>query len=196
MSISIRSPRHTNFLLDLGHTTPLAAAPGHIGRLLLLHRVAKFHAVVGMLVHQRSDRAFALKGDLVQGQLPSVDWDANYLHQVQGQQNVPTQDALTQLLASDPNLELVRPFANGEAGTELIRTRRCMYVPPRFVTLFLENNLTPREGYETFIAAATLNNDVADCAPLLQWLRLALTRTAMAQASSMLARPPPTVPLQ
>jgi hypothetical protein len=69
-----------------------------------------------------------------------------------------------------------------------------MYVPPRYVTLFLENDLTPREGYETFLAAATANNDVGDCAPLLQWMRLALTRTAVGQAST-LARPPPTVPL-
>jgi hypothetical protein len=169
-------------------------APNDIGRLFLLHRVAKFHAVVGMPPHQWDNRAFAFKGDLVQGQLPSVDFGSDYLHQIPGQQTVPTSDALTQLLAGDPALDMVGPFANGEAGTELIRTRRCIYVPPRYVTLFLETDLSPREGYERFLAAATANNDVVECAPLLQWLHLALMRTGDGLGSA-LVRAPPLVPL-
>ena len=176
-------------------SAPAGAANGHTGQLLLLHRVAKYHAVVGMPAHQWSDRAFAFKGDLVEGQMPSVDWDSTYLHQINGQQRIPTQDALTQMLAGDPNLVLVGPFDNADAGTELFRTRRSMYVPPRYVTLFLETDLTPRVAYETFLAAATANNDVVDCAPLLQWLRLALTRAAIAPDVSTLILPPPTVPL-
>jgi hypothetical protein len=175
-------------------SSPPAAAPGHAGHLILMHRVAKFHAVVGMPVHQWSDRAFAFKGDLVQGQLPSVDWDPTYLHQVNGQQLIPTADALTQLLAGDPALSLVGPFQNGEAGTEFVRTRRSMYVPPRYVSIFLEEDLSPRVAYETFLAAATTNNDVGDCAPLLQWLRLALTREAIGGASTLMLVPP-SVPL-
>jgi hypothetical protein len=147
-----------------------------------------------MPVHQWSDRAFAFKGDLVRGQLSSVDFDTQYLHQVAGQQTVPTTDALTQLLAGDPALALVGPFANDEAGTDLIRTRRAMYVPPRYISLFLDADLSPRAGYETFAAAATSNNDVVNCAPLLQWLRLALTRDGAATAS-VLVQPIPTVPL-
>jgi hypothetical protein len=42
-------------------SSPPAAAPGHAGHLILMHRVAKFHAVVDMPVHQWSDRAFAFK---------------------------------------------------------------------------------------------------------------------------------------
>jgi hypothetical protein len=153
-----------------------------------------FVTMVGMPPHQWDNRAFAFKGDLVQGQLPSVDFGSDYLHQIPGQQTVPTSDALTQLLAGDPALDMVGPFANGEAGTELIRTRRCIYVPPRYVTLFLETDLSPREGYERFLAAATANNDVVECAPLLQWLRLALTRTGDGLGSA-LVRAPPLVPL-
>jgi hypothetical protein len=69
--------------------------PAEIGRLLLLYRVAKFHSVVGMPPHQWNNQAFAFKGDLVQGQLSSVEWDPNYLHQIGGQQIIPTQDTLT-----------------------------------------------------------------------------------------------------
>jgi hypothetical protein len=51
-------------------TSPANAAPGLRGQLILLHRVSKLYVVVGMPVHQWSDRAFAFKGDLVHSQLP------------------------------------------------------------------------------------------------------------------------------
>jgi hypothetical protein len=83
-----------------------------------------------MPVHQWSDRAFAFKGDLVHGQLPSVDFDTSYLHQVNGQQSIPTANGMSQLLAGDPTLALVGPFANGEQGPRsFARAVQCMYHP-------------------------------------------------------------------
>lgn len=102
---------------------------------------------------------------------------------------------MTHLLAGDPALTLVGPFNNGEAGTELICTHRSMYVLPRYVSIFLEEDLLPRVAYETFLAAATANNDVGDCQPLLQWLHLALIREAAGDSSTLILAPPSTVPL-
>jgi hypothetical protein len=69
-----------------------------------------------------------------------------------------------------------------------------MYVPPRYLSIFLEEDLSPRVAYETFLAAATANNNAGDCAPLLQWLRLTLTRGAVGDASTLMLVPP-SVPL-
>ena len=176
-------------------SVPANAAPGVFGQLVLLHQVANFYPVVGMPAHQWSDHAFAFKGDLVQGQLPSVDFDSTFLHQANGQLHVcPTADSLAVMLAGDPAVTMVGPFANGEAGTELVRTRRVMYVPPRYLSIFLCADLSPRVGYERLLAATTANNDNVTCEPLLQWMRLAMTMSA-ANTASMLAHAPPTVPL-
>jgi hypothetical protein len=101
---------------------------------------------------------------------------------------------MSQLLAGDPTLALVGPFANGEAGTELVRTSRTMYVPPRYVPLFLTLDVSPQAGYESLVAAATSNNDLVNCAPLPKWMRLALTREAAA-AALVLVQPTPNCPL-
>jgi hypothetical protein len=69
----------------------------------ILHHIAKSHAVIGLPNNEWSDQAFAFKGDLVHGQLPSIYWDPLHLnHQVPGQQRVQISDAPTQLLRN-PN---------------------------------------------------------------------------------------------
>jgi hypothetical protein len=35
------------------------------------------------------------------------------------------------------------PFIDGNVGMELVQTYQAMYVPPRYESLFLENNLEP-----------------------------------------------------
>jgi hypothetical protein len=63
----------------------------------ILHHIAKSHAVIGLPNNEWSDQAFAFKGDLVHGQLPSIYWDPLHLnHQVPGQQRVQISDAPTQ----------------------------------------------------------------------------------------------------
>lgn len=56
-------------------TVPPNAAPNHYVRVVLIHRIAKFHTVVGLPDNEWSDRAFMLKERLVQGQLRFIEWD-------------------------------------------------------------------------------------------------------------------------
>jgi hypothetical protein len=68
------------------------------------------------------DAVFALRGDLVANQAIIVPWTEAYFLLIGGQRAVPTNDALTALLAADPDAELLGPFSGDEAGTELVRT--------------------------------------------------------------------------
>jgi len=69
-----------------------------------------------------------------------------------------------------------------------------MYVPPRYVALFLNQDRTPADAYTTVVQAAAADGTVEELSPLVNWLLLAMTRAADDQPS-VLARPQPQVPL-
>ncbi len=80
---------------------------------------------------------------MIQGQAPpTVSWDNSYFHTIQ-QTRVPTVDALDQTLAAQPDTELVGPFDPRDAGTELVRTRRAMFIPTKYVPIVLDLGLFP-----------------------------------------------------
>lgn len=91
-------------------------------------------------------------------------------------------------LAADPNLQFVGPYVPGDAGTEVVRVRYTMYVPPSLVGLFIDEALTPREAYDRLTGVLIAQGHMAMGAPLVKWLRVALTRSAAGQPSH-LARP-------
>jgi hypothetical protein len=100
---------------------------------------------------------------------------------------------MDQLLAQDPNAQFVGPFGNADAGTEVVRTRRTMAIPPRYVTILLENSLSPRDAWLRLKGAIETAGQMAACAPLINWLRIALTRPA-ANTASRLCNPYPAAP--
>jgi hypothetical protein len=57
-----------------------------------------------------NDVAFAISGDMQQGQaLPSVVWQSTYFHII-ASTHVPTMDQMDQLLAAHPNEPAFGPF--------------------------------------------------------------------------------------
>jgi hypothetical protein len=54
-------------------TVPPNAVPNHSVRVVLIHRIAKFHTVDGLPNNEWNDRAFMLKERLAQGQLHFID---------------------------------------------------------------------------------------------------------------------------
>jgi hypothetical protein len=76
----------------------------------------------------------------------------------------------------DPLLDLVGPFAAGEAGMELIRKRNVMCVPPKYVPILLGQALTPWEAYLCISGAIRTNGLEANCGSLLVYLWAACTR--------------------
>jgi hypothetical protein len=91
--------------------------------------------------------ALAFLGDLVQHQAPpSVIWKGTNFHVLTPQVRVPTTLMMDQFLAAVPNDTMLGPYQDGDAGTEIIRTRRTMFLPPKYVSLFIDRSLTPREA--------------------------------------------------
>ena len=165
-----------------------------IGRLKCFHRVAKFSSRMGHAPSQWDDRVFAFHGDLVGQQITTIEWPVNAFHQGPSIVRVPTLDVLDQFLAANPNDDLIGPFQNNDAGTELVKVRRSMYVPPAYVHLLLATPLTPREAYLRLGGAIRGDNRTAACQPLIDFLRVALTRNAIDQGSSIL-QDTPTAPV-
>ena len=109
--------------------------------------MAKLAARIGLPPTAWDDSAFAFKGDVHHRQLVTVNWVNDYFHQVPAQVRVPTTQQASQLLAAVPQPLLLRPFNNNDAGTEVICTWRSMYVPPKYASLFLSEDLSPCDTY-------------------------------------------------
>ena len=172
-----------SFVLHCRPANTPDAAPGYVN---VYHRVSRFAPRIGMLPTPWDDVAFAFQGDVVQQQAPpSVVWDQSYFHTVVQLIRVPTVIMMDQLLGQDPNSQFVGPFGEDDAGTEVVRTRRATVVPHRYVQLLLAQSLTPREAWIRVKGAIAAAGQMADCSPLIDWLRVALTRADADQPSRL-----------
>jgi hypothetical protein len=91
----------------------------------------------------------AFEGDILGQSCTTVEWPATAFWQVSNGAalQVPTLVNLDALFDADPLLQMVGPFAANEVGTELVRTRNVMFLPPRYIAIALGQSLTPREAY-------------------------------------------------
>lgn len=132
----------------------------------LYHRVFRFPSPrMGLPATQWDGVCFALTGDVVRGQITTVRWPA---------------DALSSrtLSSSEPPM----------------RVRRAVFVPPRYVRLFLRP-LAPREALERAHRAIATDGLETPCAPLLRWLRAACAETAETTSSTWLSIGRPECPV-
>ena len=173
----------------------LCGPPGR-GRITLFHKIAKFYPRVGLPATQWDDRAFAYKGDVSGGgQIAIVDWEDQAFHQVPAQLRIPTMPTLEQALAADPDLNVVGPYGNADAGTEVVRVRRCSYIPSRYVGLLLEEDLQPKEALVRLWGAIINDGLTEDLEPLSVFLRACMTLQAPQQQDSPLLVAHPTAPV-
>ena len=164
------------------------------GKLHIYLQLDKFHTRMGMPPTQWDDTMFCQKGDLFHNQAQLVFWLQEYFHQLNGQVRVGSRAAIDTALAGDPAAELLGPFAAVDADTELVRVRRTCFVPPAFVPAFLASQLTPKEAWQQVGSRIINENREADCVALLDFLRVAMTRSGVGQLSS-LAVQAPTAPV-
>jgi hypothetical protein len=115
----------------------------------------------------------AFEGDVLGGQTCTVvEWPATAFRLAANGAaiQVPTLANLDALFDGDPLLETVGPFVANEVGTEIIRTRNIMCVPPRYIPILLGQMLSPREAYTRLGGAIRADGFEGDCAPLLAYL--------------------------
>jgi hypothetical protein len=167
----------------------------HDGRLHVYLQVDKYHPSLGMLPSSWDDKMFAQKGELYRNQAILVEWKSDYFHQLNQQVLVPAPATIDATIAGQPDLELLGPYAQGEAGTELIKVRRTCFLPPKYVGMFLGNPLSPCEAWERVRGQIVIDgNDVA-CRALVKYLQAALTRPAANVEPLLSLAEAPTAPV-
>ena len=181
----------TAFLL--WHATPGEPEATDAGRVSLLHSVSEYTPRMGRAVSRWDKKAFATRGDVTFGTAPLAMWDPTYLQQAAAV-NVLTPAAIDTALAGDPAVTLLGPFADGDPSTEAVRCRKTVYVPAPFVGLLLGQDLTPVQAWNRVRGAVVDAGAEASSKPLVDWLRVALTRAAP-NAYPMLRVDEPAAPL-
>ena len=71
---------------------------------------------------------FVNRGDVSYRTAPLVVWDPTYLHLALSIY-VPSAAAIDTSLAGDTNIKLLEPYGVADAGVEIIRYRKTVYVP-------------------------------------------------------------------
>jgi hypothetical protein len=167
----------------------------HDGLLHVYLQVDKFYPSLGRPASPWDDKLFAQKGELHRNQAVLVEWKNDYFHQLNQQILVPVPATIDATFAGQPELELLGPYAQGEAGTELIKVRRTCFVPPKYVGMFLGEPLTPKAAWERVRGLIVIDGLEEACRPLVKYLQAALTRSGANGEPALALSEAPTAPL-
>lgn len=165
------------------------------GKLHVFLQLAKYSARMGLPATPWDDRMYAQKGELFHNQSQTVTWLPDYFYQVGGQLRVATAAAIDTALAGDPNAENLGPYNANDADTEVIRYRRTCYVPPAYVPLFLAGPMSPKQTWMTVKGQIDTDNNAADCEPLVDFMRAAITLTNLNALPALALTANPVAPV-
>ena len=108
--------------------------------------------------------------------------------------NVPSLTNIDTTLAATPSHLLLDPVSDNDYGSTAVRVRRTVYVPIPFFLILLADNLIPVEARKRLWGSLLVANLEADCSAVVEWIRVALVRSAP-DALSHLVTADPTAPL-
>ena len=181
----------TAFLL--WRATPELAEDRYPGQVLLLHFVSHYAIWMGQPSIKWDDRTVANRGDVPYGTTTLVVWDPTYLHLALAVY-VPSAAVIDTSLARDSKITLLGPYDTGDAGVEIIRCRKMVYVPAPYVGLLLSADLSPVEAWKRLrgaivdAAAEAAYRPIIDC-------RCATIVQSGPNTHSALMVPDPSAPL-
>jgi hypothetical protein len=120
--------------------------PAHeAGRSMVVHGVKKYVRQLGDRATWH-DRTFAFIGDIIEGDVQTVDRTQDMFRRTKddtGTQIYGTKATINQAWTNHPDAELLGPVAAAEPGSSAIMTRHLMLVPPRYVPIVINRNLSP-----------------------------------------------------
>jgi hypothetical protein len=190
----VNNPRESS----LGFAVLVLPTPAHQGLIYAIHSLSKFATRLGQPATQWDDRIFGSVGEVVANQNPITVELPDTAFSRQGGGNlfrVGHAQRMAAMFGADPTLQLLGEFTNYDAGTELIQSRNLVPIPHRYMRHFVTGPLTPRQAWEIVCADIDNHNDQVACAPLVNFIRLACTRSAAGDTASPLARNALAVPL-
>ena len=134
----------TAFLL--WHATPGLAKDRDPGRISLLHSVSYYTSRMGRPQCKWDNGTFANRGDVSYGTATLSVWDPTYLYLAPAVY-LPSAAAIDTSLSGDANITILGPYVAGDAGVEIIRCRKTVYVPAPYVGLLLCADLSQVEAW-------------------------------------------------
>jgi hypothetical protein len=183
---------------SLGFAILCLHAQGGPGLIYAVHTLARFAPRLGQPATQWDGQVFGSINEVTGNQIPTtVVLPADALARQGGGAmfRVGVSQRMDATFNTNPNYAIVGEFTNFDAGTELIQSRNMVPVPHRYMRHFVRGPLTPRQAWEIVGHDITVNNDIVNCAPLYNFLRLACTINAAGDTASPLAQNQLVVPL-
>ena len=170
-------------------------------KLLLVHRLYYYTKPLGATTAKEwEERIMGFVGDVMGTQLPQAIYlRDDVLTALNEKVKVKRTLDMRISLENDDTVENFAPRSarERESNYDEVHTRYAMCVPPKYVPLLLGKRLSPREGFLLLERATRENDDEEAMQPLIDWLRVSLTRgNAAAETPSPVTLPAsPSVPM-
>ena len=149
-------------------------------KLLLVHRLYYFPKPMGNNeAKDWEEKVVGFVGDVMGTQLPqAVMLDVEVFGALPAAVRVLKTIAVRVAMENNPTMDNFPPVSDLvlPENYDEVRTRYAMCVPPKYVNVLMGRRLTPREGFLEIERAVRENNDEEAMQPLLDWLRIAVTR--------------------
>jgi hypothetical protein len=162
------------------------------GRTMVLHGLSTFPTVLGR--HTDWDnKTYAFVQDVDEGDITSVEIQDGFFERTRQQNysNVPgTLPRMDELVAAEPDDELIGPFDTDDANIVQSRTRILIGVPPKYLPIVINRRLRPKQVWTELIGAIRVDGNVEDCQELVDWAILGLCRHAANRPCSSVQRLP------
>jgi hypothetical protein len=183
------------FLHALVHIREYNADPDDPGLIIAYHRMTRHDTGLGRQPTPYDNLGTAFFGDIFGGQAPQSILVPDMMFNQTNVVQVPTAGRITQLIAADPAAELFGPFAAGDPDVEPVTTRQLIIVPNRYAAPFLITGMKPKQAYQALSTMISQDNQTIACEPLLDWLRVALTKRGGANPLPVTCTSPLAPPL-
>ena len=146
-------------------------------RMFVVHRVTRFPTARGRAATQWDNVVMGLLEDMTVLGPSIVRWENTALHRVQDTIVPVVAEVDPMIAALNEDEHQMNPLPPGAPNSEVVNTRRMMYVPPAYVPLLLNQRLTPKQAWGTVVGAIQQDNRAEACSELITWLRVALIRS-------------------
>lgn len=168
------------------------------GRTRLLHAPTAFPPVMGRPTpHDR--QLYCFVDDVISGTAVTCCFPTGSFHQAGGTGLVvPLKLAdIVANFSADPTRTLVGPYAAGdeETDTTAVRVPFMMFVPPKYVDLFMGRRLTPREVIEQVAVQVENDGNATTMLAFMRWCLAAATIATTGDVHSPVQRPDVTMPV-
>jgi len=168
--------------------------PDGTDRLRILHGLRRYVGVFGT-ASPLAGNIFGYLDDITQG-VGEIVQLTEALFGLTGTINVCTVAHHKRTLEADENIHQVPARGNDEAQTEAIRARISGFIPFDFMPLLLGKNFTARQAFLVIEAHLASNGFAVECAPLLDFLRVASTKNSTGVILNSLMEPGPNFRLE